>query len=249
MIIPGVVARGPAVAAGGEFDFSTLGTLVMDLDARVGVTVTGGGVSTWADQSGAGNDATQTTSARRPEYVGTVGSNAIAAITFDAANTERMSTALATMAAMTTILVGRQAATLPIDATRSKFGSGASSSTTAGVSLRVHNTAGAMDYRYCDGTARVILSGANVAVNTSYIAGFRHDSTNYSSRVSGGSIVSGAHGRGSPGTGLLSIGTATSASSSTVGGMLSRILVYSNHISDTNFNTAFTNLNTIYGIY
>ncbi len=50
----------------------TIAGLKLDLDANVGVTLTSGKVSTWADQSGLGNDFTQGTAGDRPVVTASV---------------------------------------------------------------------------------------------------------------------------------------------------------------------------------
>lgn len=62
--MPGL-ARGP-------WSPKYLSSLVLDLDASIGVTLTSGKVSTWADQSGYGNDYTQATAGSRPVVTASV---------------------------------------------------------------------------------------------------------------------------------------------------------------------------------
>jgi hypothetical protein len=60
------------------------------LDASLGITLDGSNVSTWADQSGNNNDATQGIAARRPEYGATAGVSGLPGIIFDESNTKWM---------------------------------------------------------------------------------------------------------------------------------------------------------------
>ena len=62
--------------------------LILALDARSGITTTGSGVSAWADQSAAGNDAVQTTDADRP--LSATNATLGAVVRFDSSNTEWM---------------------------------------------------------------------------------------------------------------------------------------------------------------
>ena len=52
------------------------------LRADLGITVTGSGVSTWADQSGGGRNVTQGTDAKRPPWANNTGPNNTAGLTF-----------------------------------------------------------------------------------------------------------------------------------------------------------------------
>uniref|UniRef100_A0A6M3IKR0 Uncharacterized protein n=1 Tax=viral metagenome TaxID=1070528 RepID=A0A6M3IKR0_9ZZZZ len=61
------------------------------LDAAQGVTLNGSNVSAWADQSGAGNHATQGTALRQPAYAAAGWSAGIPTVDFDASNTEWLS--------------------------------------------------------------------------------------------------------------------------------------------------------------
>lgn len=68
---------------------SEIAGLVLWLDAEVGITVMGAGVSAWLDQSGEGNNAAQTTDADRPAFNAT-GIGSKPSLTFDSSNTEDM---------------------------------------------------------------------------------------------------------------------------------------------------------------
>lgn len=65
----GIPSFPPVVSA---FVPSSIPGLVLDLNANLGIALTSGAVSTWADQSGAGNDYTQATSIRRPVVTASV---------------------------------------------------------------------------------------------------------------------------------------------------------------------------------
>lgn len=73
-----------------EFKPTDLSGLKLWLDAAQGTTVTGLGVSAWADQSGAGNNASEGTDADRPAFNATGWSNGLPTVDFDRANTESM---------------------------------------------------------------------------------------------------------------------------------------------------------------
>lgn len=62
------------------FTPKSISGLTLWLDATQGVTLTGSGVSTWADQSGNSRDFTQTTAAQRPTYTATL--NGLSVLTF-----------------------------------------------------------------------------------------------------------------------------------------------------------------------
>ena len=79
------------------FDLKTsIAGNILWLDAALGVTSTGSGVSTWLDQGPSGNNATQATDADRPLYEATAGPGGLPCLHFDLANTEHMDLASAT---------------------------------------------------------------------------------------------------------------------------------------------------------
>jgi hypothetical protein len=71
-----------------SWSLADIGGNILWLDAALGTTETGSGVSTWLDQSPEGNNATQTTDADRPALLPTGGVNGLPGVEFDASNTE-----------------------------------------------------------------------------------------------------------------------------------------------------------------
>ena len=59
---------GKSGGVGAPFAPDDLDNLVAWYQFNIGITVTGAGVSTWADQSGNGNDLLQSTDADRPSH-------------------------------------------------------------------------------------------------------------------------------------------------------------------------------------
>ncbi|MCR4300719.1 MAG: hypothetical protein NUV51_03840 [Sulfuricaulis sp.] len=80
LIANGMQASARNAAASSYLPSDNPASLVAWFRMGVGVTVTGAGVSTWADQSGNGNDLLQATDTNRPAYDGS------AIITFDGAD-------------------------------------------------------------------------------------------------------------------------------------------------------------------
>jgi hypothetical protein len=76
--IPGSVVGGAAA-----FTPTSLSGCVLWLRADLGVTLNGSTVSAWADQSSAGNHASQGTAANQPTYSATSGPGSTSGITFD----------------------------------------------------------------------------------------------------------------------------------------------------------------------
>jgi hypothetical protein len=89
----------PAFIKTGSFTPASFGSdLKLWLTADAGVTDAGGGaVSSWADQSGNGNDVTQGTSARRPTYSATGYNSSYPGITFATASTQYLAKSAASI--------------------------------------------------------------------------------------------------------------------------------------------------------
>ena len=77
----------------GGFRPPGIGGCILWLRADMGITLNGSDVSAWADQSGNGNDADQTTPADQPAYEASGGPNSKPCVTFDSGNTEYMNIA------------------------------------------------------------------------------------------------------------------------------------------------------------
>jgi len=69
---------------------SSIAGNVLWLDAELGTTVTGAGLSAWLDQGPSGNHAAQATDADRPALSAGTGPNGLAEVVFDSSNTEDM---------------------------------------------------------------------------------------------------------------------------------------------------------------
>lgn len=80
-MIGGVSMWGLRRSSGG-FSPQDLAGLILDLDADKGITLNGGDVSAWADQSGEGNDISQGTEADQPLFVASW-RNGRASLSFD----------------------------------------------------------------------------------------------------------------------------------------------------------------------
>jgi hypothetical protein len=78
-----VVESEAAGGGGGGWTPATPGGLLLWLQGDLGVTLDGGGVATWADQSGNGNDATQATPANRPTIGSGIGSGGRQTLVFN----------------------------------------------------------------------------------------------------------------------------------------------------------------------
>ncbi len=92
----GVPPAPPSVVLGSD--------LKLDLDADLGITVTGAGVSAWVDQSGNANNFSQGTDASRPPYL-TNQVNGHNAIDFQNANEFLVGPALSTIAAVSAVCI------------------------------------------------------------------------------------------------------------------------------------------------
>lgn len=235
-------------AAPGEFDFSTLG-LSSNLDARAGVTVTGVGVSTWDDQGTANLNGTQNTDSFRPTTGGAV--NGFAALVFTTADVKRLNWALTSASAGTIFVVG-QVGAQPDSNSDSILGSGAgSASGDAGISIQ-HDIDGVIRIRISDGTTRVNVGTGTRAAGANFIIGIRWSATQMGVRINGNAEQTGTP----PGAGSGAFGSATYDIGKTEGvtpswdGEITRILAApTTRLNDTNFASAFTELNGIYGIY
>lgn len=233
-------------AAPGEFDFSTIG-LTSSLDARAGVTVTGIGVSDWQDQGSANLDAVQTTDARRPTTGGAV--SGIAALVFVAASSKFLDWQLTIAAAQTIFIVGQVGATPAAGNNDTILGNGANGPTTQGVQIR-HQPDGTIDLRLCDGVTRTNVGTQTRAAGTNFIIGVRWDGSNKGIRINGNAEQTSANALGSLGTGAHDIARNAAISSLYWDGEITRLLAApTTRLGDTNFATAFTELNTIYSIY
>ena len=238
------VVMAAASAVSGEFDFSTLG-LTCDLDGRAGITVTGAGVSDWQDQGTANKDAAQTVDADRPANGGDVlGKNALI---FDDANTEYLDWNH-NMAAAGTIFVVGQVGAAPNNNGDSILGSGANNVTSPGVEIR-HHTNTEINMRISDGTSRLSAGNITLGAGANFIIGIRWDGSSFGVRVNGNTEQSSGHSLGSLGTTAFDIGK-TQGSSAHWDGEITRILCApSSRLNDTDFATAFTQLNNIYGAF
>ena len=240
------------IAAAGEWDPASLGTVVLDLDSRVGLTIGTGGVSTWADQSGAGNNATQASTGLRPDLITDGWATGIDAINFDSAELESLDCPLATAAGQTYAIVGRRGATAPANNSEAAFASGTLfQGNGTGVEIR-HKTDGVMDFRYSDGTNRPTTSGRLVGTNTKFICVARQAGANnqIAQRMRVGATLFGiqtAGGtQGAPGSNTFRIGE--SANNNNWLGDLARVIVWSSALSDTDIGTILTELNDIYAV-
>lgn len=247
-LAPALEINGEAPPAG-EFDFSTLG-LSCDLDARAGVTVTGLGVSDWQDQGTANKDAVQTTDADRPSGSG-VTVNGFAAVGFDNANGEYLDWALTSSSAGTIFVVGQVGAT-PDSDSDAVLGSGAgSASGDPGISIQTH-TDTTWRLRISDGTTRTVVNGGALAAAALFIVGVRWSATQMGIRINGGSEVTGTPpgaGSGAFGSVAFDIGRKTPYVIFWDGKITRILAAPTARLGDSNFSTAFTELNGIYGVY
>lgn len=79
-------SNGRAVALIASFTPPDIAGNTLWLRADLGITLNGGVVETWSDQSGAGNHVTQGTAANRPAYSAAGGANGRAMLSFDGTN-------------------------------------------------------------------------------------------------------------------------------------------------------------------
>ena len=137
------------------FDATSVEGAILDLDASVGITSTGAGVSTWATQQG-GTDAVQATDADRPLFEATGWSTGLPTVTFDVANTEEMDlTGLTDASHDYTLFCAMNQVSASAATTQVVL----NSSSTGGMFLATRPTAGAKVAVY-DGTAYTLIAPA-----------------------------------------------------------------------------------------
>lgn len=81
------------------------------LHSDFGITITGLGVSTWADQSGNGNHATQATDAKRPVYSATSWPGGMPGLTYNSVASSQLMTPAISLGTFTHVIVAKLSST------------------------------------------------------------------------------------------------------------------------------------------
>lgn len=188
------------------------------LDAGYGITITGSGVSQWADRSGNGNDATQSTDASRPTVASGV-VNGRDALLFDGVDDYLMSTCTGKAAGQTVIAVAKNSDTTK--ATRRVWGFNSFYSVFANLNrwaFYANESSGVVNYAIADTTSWSIVE----TIRTSNSAA--------SGRINGGTLTEFNPFDQSDGT-ALAVGAARNNVAEVWTGWIAELIVYPTALS------------------